>query len=252
MRGLLVLAGALGRAVEIAGHHVPADPPFREMIERRHPPRKSIGRLIGKVGGHPKTEIFGDRGHRRDQEQGIVARRLRGVAQGRIRAAAEHVIDPEHVGEKQSVEPPALQRSGEIEPVGQPVIFRRAVARMGPQPRRLMRDAVHGEGVEPDFFFHEAEPWDGCFRPVERRAVGGICCIPAGFSKANRARWRRAPRSIYPVSRAEQYWQTRRQPWSFASQNSCPVAPRYQVSRIKVWRRSFHARHIVRLSGGGR
>jgi hypothetical protein len=26
---------------------------------------------------------------------------------------------------------------------------------MGPQPRRLMRDAVHGEGVKPDFFFHD-------------------------------------------------------------------------------------------------
>src|SRR6202158_1329591 len=26
---------------------------------------------------------------------------------------------------------------------------------MGPQPRRLMRDAVHGEGVEPDLFFHD-------------------------------------------------------------------------------------------------
>src|SRR5207244_10826346 len=30
-----------------------------------------------------------------------------------------------------------------------------------------MRDAVHGEGVKPDFFFHD----------------GGNCCIPAGFSK---------------------------------------------------------------------
>jgi hypothetical protein len=30
-----------------------------------------------------------------------------------------------------------------------------------------MRDTVHGEGVEPDFFFHN----------------GGNCCIPAGFGK---------------------------------------------------------------------
>ena len=155
MRGLLVLAGAARGAVEIAGHDVPADAAFGEMVERRHPPRKRIGRLVGQVGGHPEAEIFGHRGHRRDQQQRIVAGRLRGVAQRRIRAVAEHVVDAEHVGEKQAVEPPALQRLGQIDPVGQPVIFRGAVARMGPQPRRLMRDAVHGEGVEPDFFFHD-------------------------------------------------------------------------------------------------
>jgi len=44
VRGLLVLAGAASGAVEIAGHHVPADPPFGEMVERRHPPGKGIGR----------------------------------------------------------------------------------------------------------------------------------------------------------------------------------------------------------------
>ena len=155
MPGLLVLAGGLGRAVEIAGHHVPADPPFGEMVERRHPPRERIGRLVGQVGGHAEAEMLGDGGHRRDQQQGIVGRRLRGVAQRRVRAAAEHVVDAEHVGEKQPVEPPALQRFGQIDPVRQPVIFAGAVARMGPQPRRLMRDAVHGEGVEPDLFFHD-------------------------------------------------------------------------------------------------
>jgi hypothetical protein len=32
-----------------------------------------------------------------------------------------------------------------------------------------MRDAVHGEGVEADLFFHDA----------------GNCCIPAGFGKPN-------------------------------------------------------------------
>ena len=132
MRGLLVLAGAAGRAVEIAGHHVPADPPFGQMVERRHPPRERIGRLVRQVGGHPKTEIFGDSGHRRNQQQRIICRRLRGVAQRRIRTAAEHVVDAEHIGEKQAIEPPALQRPRQIDPVRQPVIFRRAVARMGP------------------------------------------------------------------------------------------------------------------------
>ncbi len=155
MRGLFLLAGAARRAVEIAGHHVPADPPLGEMIERRHPPRERIGRLVGQVGSHPEAEVFGDSGHRRDQQQRIVGRGLRRVAQRRIRTAAVHVVDAEHVGEEKAVEPPALQRSRQIGPVGQAVIFRCAVARMGPQPRRLVCDAVHGEGVEPDFFFHD-------------------------------------------------------------------------------------------------
>ncbi len=74
MRGLLVLAGALRGAVEIAGHDVPADPSFGEMVERRHPPGKRVGRLVGQIGGHAEAEMFGHRGHRRDQQQRIVGR----------------------------------------------------------------------------------------------------------------------------------------------------------------------------------
>ena len=58
MRGLLVLAGAAGGAVEIAGDDVPADPAFGQMIERRHPPRERVGRLVGQVAGHAETEMF--------------------------------------------------------------------------------------------------------------------------------------------------------------------------------------------------
>ena len=155
MRGLLVLAGAARGAVEIAGDDVPADPAFGEMVERRHSPRKRIGRLEGEIAGDAEAEILRDRRHRRDQQQRLVRRRLRGVAQRGVRAVAEHVVDAEHVGKKQPVEPAALQRLGEVDPVGQAVIVGGAVARMGPQPGRLMRHAVHGEGVEPDLFFHD-------------------------------------------------------------------------------------------------
>ena len=81
MRGLLVLAGAAGGAVEIAGHHVPADAAFGEMIERRHPPRKRVGRLEREIAGDAEAEMFGDGGHRRNQHQRLVGRRLRGIAQ---------------------------------------------------------------------------------------------------------------------------------------------------------------------------
>ena len=57
-------------------------------------------------------------------------------------------------GEEQAIESAALQDLREIEPIGQAIIFGRAVARMRPKPRRLMRHAVHGEGVEPDFLCH--------------------------------------------------------------------------------------------------
>ena len=175
MRGLLVLAGAARGAVEIAGHHVPADPAFGQMIERRHPPRKRVGRLEGEIAGDAEAEMLRHRRHRRDQHQRLVGRRLRGIAQRRVRAAAVHVVDAEHIGEKQPVEPAALQRLRQIEPVGQAVVAERAVARMGPQPRRLMRHAVHGEGVEPDLLCHgtNLECAQGFLRirPVKRRAV---------------------------------------------------------------------------------
>ena len=103
MRGLLVLAGAAGGAVEIAGHHVPADPALGQMIERRHSPRERIGRLIGQIAGDAEAEMLGHRGHRRDQHQRLVRGRLRRVAQRRIRTVAIDVVDAEHVGEEQPV-----------------------------------------------------------------------------------------------------------------------------------------------------
>ncbi len=169
MRGLLVLAGAARRAVEIAGHHVPADPALGQVIERRHPSGKRVGRLEGEIAGDAKAEILRHRRHRRDQHQGFIRRRLRGIAQCCVRAAAEHVVDAEHIGEKQPVEPAALQRLRQIEPIGQAVVAQRAVPRMGPEPRRLMRHAVHGEGVEPDLLCHDVNL--------------GACRVPCAFAR---------------------------------------------------------------------
>ncbi|MEY9549382.1 hypothetical protein ABIF67_003447 [Bradyrhizobium japonicum] len=132
--GLLVLAGAARGAVEIAGDDVPADPSLGEMVERRHPPRERVGRFEGQVTGDTEAEIFRHRRHRREQQQRLVRRRLRCIAQGRVRAVAIDVIDPEHVRQEQPVETAAFQRPGEIDPVGQAVIFGGAIARMGPQP----------------------------------------------------------------------------------------------------------------------
>src|SRR6516164_7836607 len=77
------------------------------------------------------------------------------MPQSRVGATAVDVIDPKHIGKEHSIETAALQGCREIEPIRQAVIFRGAVARMRPQSRRLMRHAVHGEGVEPDFLWHD-------------------------------------------------------------------------------------------------
>ena len=162
MRGLLFLAGPARGAVEIAGHHIPANPALGEMVERRHPARERIGRLERQIAGDAEAEVFRHRRHRRDQEQRFVGRRLRRVTQCCVGAAAEYVIDAEHVGQEQAVKAAALQRLGKIDPVGQAVIFARAVAWMRPQPGGLMGHAVHGEGVEPDLFVHDCEPCALC------------------------------------------------------------------------------------------
>ena len=181
MPGLLFLARAARGAVEIAGHDVPSDPPLGEVIERRHAPRKSVGRLVGQVRRDAEAQILRDRGHCRNQQQRIVGRRLGGVAQRGVRTAAEHVIDAEHIGEKQAVEPAALQRFCEIDPVRQAIVVGGPVARMGPQARRLMRHAVHRKRVEPYLFFHQLALIVARLNRTDRRT----CCIRTGFGKPN-------------------------------------------------------------------
>ena len=87
------------------------------MIERRHAPGEGEGRLVGQRDGDAEAEMLGRRGHRRHEQQRIVDRHLRRMAQRRVRRAAEDVVDAEHVGEKDAVEQPALERPGELGPV---------------------------------------------------------------------------------------------------------------------------------------
>ncbi len=155
MGRLLVTAQATGGAVEITGDHVPADPALRQMVERRHPPREGKGRLIGQSDGDAEAQMARRLRHGRHQEQRVVDRHLDGVLQRGIGGSAEHVIDAEHIGEEQAVELSPLQRLRQLHPVIEPCIILRPVARMLPQSRRLMRDAIHLEGVEADLFRHE-------------------------------------------------------------------------------------------------
>ena len=154
MRALTGLTHAFRRAVEVAGHDVPTDPALGQMIEGGHPARERERRLVGERDGYAKAEMLGGRRHGRHEKQRIVDRGLRSVQQGRLGTAAKDVVDPENVGEKQTVEEPALQCFREFDPAIQPPIIARLVARVAPHSRRLVGDAVHLERVEADFLGH--------------------------------------------------------------------------------------------------
>src|SRR5205085_7456400 len=79
---------------------------------------------------------------------------LYGMTQRGIRRASVDIVDAQHVGEKDTVELAPLQSFRKAGPVFEIGVIRRAVARVRPQARRLVPDAVHLEGVEADLLHH--------------------------------------------------------------------------------------------------
>jgi hypothetical protein len=109
VRALTGLTHAFRRAVEIAGHDVPADPALCQVIEGGHPTRERERRFVGERDGYAKAEMLGDRRHGRDEKQRIVDRGLRRVTQRRLGTSAKDVIDAQNVGQKQSIKKATLQ-----------------------------------------------------------------------------------------------------------------------------------------------
>jgi hypothetical protein len=68
-----------------------------------------------------------------------------------------------------------------------------------------MRDAVHGEGVEPDFFFHDRRlSARAAWQPRKRIANDeGSCCIPAAFGKIKFRHKHDLPKKVYALSQIE-------------------------------------------------
>ena len=91
--------------------------------------------------------MLGGSRHGGDEQERIVDRNLRGMRQGGVRVTAEDVVDAQDVGQEQTVEQPPFQRLRERDPGLEAAIVSRAVARVAPESRRLVRDAVHLEGV---------------------------------------------------------------------------------------------------------
>ena len=151
MVGLGLLADIARPALQIGGDDIPAHPPFGQMIERRQTTSEGVRMLKRQRGGQTEAQMLRHQRHWGDQSQRIVDRNLRRLADRRIAAAVQHVIDPQHVGDKQPVELAALQQPRQIHPVLQIFILPGAIPGMRPQARRLMADAVHIESVKTNF-----------------------------------------------------------------------------------------------------
>jgi hypothetical protein len=149
------------RAVEIAGHDIPADAAAGQVVQRRHTPSEQIGRFIGQIGGDAETDVLGHRRHDRHDHHRVIDRDLHGLDDRRRRAAPVDIVDADDVGQEDPVELAAFRQPRQILPVFDRVVRGRAIARMRPHSVLNMADAVHVEGVEADLFRHRAAFWAG-------------------------------------------------------------------------------------------
>ena len=101
---LVVVAHVAGGARQVAGDHVPADPPLGQVVEGAHAPSERVRMLVGGAGGDAEAQVLGDGGHRRDQQQRIVDRYLRALPMRCVVIAAVHVVGAQHIGDEQAVE----------------------------------------------------------------------------------------------------------------------------------------------------
>ncbi|AQH02727.1 hypothetical protein A9R05_27830 [Burkholderia sp. KK1] len=141
-------------ALQVGSHHVPGDPAASQMIERREAPREQIGRLVGNGNRYAEAQMSRRMRHQRNQGNRIVHRHLRGRAQRRRGAGAEHVIDAGDIAKKQTVEQSPLEHLREFDPVVGVEIADRAVVGRRPLTRREMPDAIHHEGIKADVARH--------------------------------------------------------------------------------------------------
>ena len=141
-------------ALQVGGHDIPGDAALGQMVEGRDGSGKGKRVALQDRAGKGKAEMLGRIGHGRNQHHGIVDRDLGRLAQGRLAVVAVHVVDPDHVGQKQRIEFAPLQQLGQINPGVEVGVAVHLVVGMHPQSGRLMDDTVHMEGVEVDTFVH--------------------------------------------------------------------------------------------------
>ena len=98
--------------------------------------------------------MFGCRGHSRDQQHGVVHRCLRGLGQGGLPVAPEHIVHTNDIGQKQGIELAPFQQPSKLNPGIEVGIVLHVVFRQDPQAGGLVHHTVHMKGVEIDAFFH--------------------------------------------------------------------------------------------------
>ncbi len=178
--GHLVVQAEVARGVgQVGGDDVPADAAAGQVVEGAHAPGEGEGRLVGGGEGGAEAQVAGHRGHRRDDQQRVVAGHLHGFAQGRLGAAAEAVVDAHHVGQEDAVEGAVLQQLRQFRPVVDVVEAVPLVFRVGPEAVDDVADAVHLEQVNVQWLRH------GCGAPGvaaggEWRPAGRGCSRAAG------------------------------------------------------------------------
>ncbi|MPL90041.1 hypothetical protein SDC9_36086 [bioreactor metagenome] len=148
------LTDVLRPAFEIGGDDVPADPPLGVVVGRAEPAREGIGMLERGRGGDADAQMPRRLGDRVGKLQRVVHRNLHALAQRLVETALVDIVIADHVGQEDRVEKARLQQPCEVGPVVEILVLPRAVARVAPQPGRLVPDAVHLEGVEADLLAH--------------------------------------------------------------------------------------------------
>ena len=133
-------------------HDVPADPPARQMVQRRQRSRQQERRIERRGHGHRKAEFGCDGGQPRHQGDRVVAGKLDRIADlRRLRAAGQPVREEQHV------ELAAFQRPRDRFPV---VALVPAVAdlvpRIDPRQRHVRRGREQHEAGQMDLLVHRA------------------------------------------------------------------------------------------------
>ena len=104
--------------------------------------------FVGGGDGNAKTELTGGGGHRRDQQQRVVDRRLRGGSQRSVRFALVDVNLPQRVGNKHRIESGVIQQARNVQPVVERGVLAGAVVGVSPQPGGDVADDVHHKAIE--------------------------------------------------------------------------------------------------------
>ncbi|MNE03856.1 hypothetical protein D3C87_948930 [compost metagenome] len=152
------LADILRTAFQIGGHDIPADPAFGVVIGGRESARKCVGMFERGGSRNADAQMFRRQRNGGGKLQRIIDRYLRRLMKGVIVRPFVDVVIAYDVGDEDAVEHATFQRSGQILPIIEILVFPGFIAWMRPKPGRLVANAIHVEGIEADGLAHAELP----------------------------------------------------------------------------------------------